>query len=72
MLLEAGAEPDVKEQHDELGREMATEIGSASYIYIYIISNIYIHRYIDHITYLLYMVYCIYGQAGGAARGSLF
>jgi ankyrin repeat protein len=35
MLLEAGAEPDVKEQHDELGREMATEIGSASYIYIY-------------------------------------
>ena len=44
------------------------------HIYIYIISNIYIyiHRYIDHITYLLYMVYCIYGQDGGAARGSLF
>ena len=64
MLLEAGAEPDVKERHDELGREMATEIGSASYRYI--------HRYIDHITYLLYTIYYIYGQDGGAARGSLF
>ena len=40
MLLEAGAEPDVKERHDEFGREMATEIGSASYIYIYIYIDI--------------------------------